>query len=61
MGKNSIISWNCRGLKSNFHELQILVSEETPVAICLQETFLKEDGRLPTIKNYTSYHTYAKA
>ena len=59
MGKNSIISWNCRGIKTNFNKVKLLVKQESPVAICLQETFLKEDDRLPIIKNYNGYHNFS--
>ena len=36
---NNILQWNCRSLKANVEELNILVDKEKPVAICLQETF----------------------
>ena len=36
---NNILQWNCRSLKANIEELNILVDKEKPVAICLQETF----------------------
>jgi exonuclease III len=32
-----IIQWNCRGLRANFEELEILIKHYEPVAICLQE------------------------
>ena len=38
---DTIIQWNCRGLKSNFDELSLLINNHKPVAVCLQETFLK--------------------
>jgi len=47
----SIIQWNCRGLRSNLEELHLLISKYKPLAICLQETFLKDNDNL-TIKNY---------
>ena len=37
-----IIQWNCRGLKTNFIEISLLVQAFLPVAFCLQETHLKE-------------------
>ena len=39
MGQNSILQWNCRGLKANFNELLILLSLFNPKICCLQETF----------------------
>ena len=38
---DTIIQWNCRGLKTNFDELSLLINDHKPVAVCLQETFLK--------------------
>ena len=39
----TIIQLNCRRLKSNFDELYLLISDHKPVAVCLQETFLKRE------------------
>ena len=41
---NTIIQWNCRGLRPNFEEICLLINNHQPVALCLQETFLKENG-----------------
>ena len=38
---NHILQWNCRSVKANFEELNLLINEKKPVAVCLQETFLK--------------------
>lgn len=38
---NTIIQWNCRGLKANYNEILILISLLSPNILCLQETFLK--------------------
>ena len=38
---HKIIQWNCRGLRSNFNDLAILLQEHSPSAVCLQETNLK--------------------
>ena len=43
---NSVIQWNCRGLRPNFDELSILVVKYNPLAICLQETFLKDTDNI---------------
>ena len=37
-----LLQWNCRGLKCNFNELQILCQDHNPLVIALQETRLKE-------------------
>ena len=34
----SILQWNCRSIKANFEELNLLINEKKPVAVCLQET-----------------------
>ena len=39
---NDILQWNCRSVKDNFEELNLLINEKKPVAVCLQETLLKE-------------------
>ena len=38
----NFIQWNCRGLKSNYEEISLLINDNNPVANCLQETFLKD-------------------
>ena len=39
--KNTIIQWNCRGLRANNDELQLLLNDYDPAVVCLQETHLK--------------------
>ena len=34
---HKIIQWNCRGLRSNYNDLAILLQEHSPSAVCLQE------------------------
>ena len=46
-----IIQWNCRGLKANINELLLLITQECPSIICLQETFLKHCDNI-NIRNY---------
>ena len=53
---NTIIQWNCRGLKINLIELSLLVQAFLPVAFCLQETHLKETDNV-NVKNYSAYNT----
>lgn len=41
--KNTIISWNCNGLFLHLEDLKLLTAEYNPIAICLQETHLKQN------------------
>ena len=50
----SIIQWNCRGIRPNLEELQLLIQNKNPMAICLQETKLNNKNCV-SIKNYSSY------
>ena len=54
-----IIQWNCRGLKTNFIEISLLVQAFLPVALCLQETHLKETDQI-NLNNYSLYSTCVK-
>ena len=51
---NHILQWNCRSVKANFEELNLSINENKPVAVCLQETFLKDSDRL-TLKCHSCY------
>ena len=51
---NKILQWNCRSVKANFEELNLLINERKPVAVCLQETFLKDSDRF-TLKYHSCY------
>ena len=52
----SILQWNCRGIKPNKPELELLIQQQHPVCICLQETMLKPNETF-SLKNYcTEYH-----
>ena len=53
--KHKIIQWNCRGLKSDYNEILLLLSLLSPSAFCLQETFLKTDDQL-NIRDFIAYH-----
>ena len=57
--KNTIIQWNCRGLKANFNEILPLLTAFNPSIVCLQETFLKENDHT-TFKDYTLYSHICK-
>ena len=43
---NSVIQWNCHGLRPNFDELSILIVKHNPLAVCLQETFPKDTDNI---------------
>ena len=53
--EDSFIQWNCRGFRNKFDEMQLLINNHNPIAICLQETLLKDNESL-SIKNYTTYN-----
>ena len=55
MAHNYIIQWNCRGLRSNREDIELLISKYSPAAICLQETLLKPN-QLQTFKHYSAYY-----
>ena len=51
----SILQWNCRGLMTYHSELCLLSQQYNPVAICLQETHIKDESRV-SFKGYTAYN-----
>ena len=51
---NHILQWNCRSVKANFEELNLLIKEKKPVAVCLQETFLKDSDKY-SLKYHSCY------
>ena len=51
---NNILQWNCRSIKANLEELNLLINEQKPVAVCLQETFLKDTDKF-TLKYHSCY------
>ena len=55
---DTIIQWNCRGFKANYDEINLLIQDYNPVAICLQETFLKTDDEF-NLKNYSIYNYFS--
>ena len=52
---NSVIQWNCSGLRPIFDELSILIVKHNPLAVCLQETFLKDTDNI-TVRGFNLYH-----
>ena len=53
--KHKIIQWNCRGLKPNYNEVSLLVSEYNPSVFCFQETFLKPDDNI-SLRGFNIYN-----
>ena len=51
------MQWNCRGFKANFYELKILCERLNPLALCLQETFLRQTG-IHHFKHYNIYNCF---
>uniref|UniRef100_UPI003980AFAE endonuclease/exonuclease/phosphatase family protein n=1 Tax=Salmonella sp. s55004 TaxID=3159675 RepID=UPI003980AFAE len=51
-----IIQWNCRGIKPNFEEIELLINDFNPTLLCFQETFLKSTDDISfnnfCLKNY---------
>ncbi|MES9881569.1 MAG: endonuclease/exonuclease/phosphatase family protein [Sedimenticola sp.] len=52
---DTIVQWNCRGIKPNKDEISLLIQDYNPIAVCLQETFLK-DTDLISFKSYAMYN-----
>ena len=55
MAHNYIIQWNCKGLRSNREDIELLISKYSPAAICLQET-LQKPGQIQSFKHYSAYY-----
>ena len=56
--KKTIIQWNCRGLRANYDELQLLVNDYDPAVVCLQETYVKEPNHV-TFRNNNRFNRFA--
>ena len=54
--KCNVIQWNCRGLRGNREQIEILIDKYNPAAICLQETRLRHDTS-QTFKYYSTYYS----
>ena len=52
---SSLLQWNCQGLRAKYEELKLLISEFSPVLICVQETMLGVNTPCP--RDYTSFRT----
>ena len=53
--KHKNIQWNCRGLKPNYNEVSLLISEYNPSVFCFQETFLKPDDNI-SLRGFNIYN-----
>ena len=53
--KHKIIQWNCRGLKPNYNEVSLLISEYNPSFLSFQETFLKPYDNI-SLKGFNIYN-----
>ena len=51
---NSIIQWNCRGLRANFTDFRLLCDNYNPIVCCLQETMLTKDDFI--IRGFNCIH-----
>ena len=54
---DNIIQWNCRGTKANLEEIELIINTYDPIAICLQETYIKPNDNF-SIKGYTHSHYF---
>ena len=51
---NNIIQWNCRGLRANFTDFQLLCDKYNPIVCCLQEAMLTKDDFI--IRGFNCIH-----
>ena len=51
---NSIIQWNCRGLRANFTDFLLLCDDYNPIVCCIQETMLTKDDFI--IRGFNCIH-----
>ena len=54
--KYNFFQWNCRGLRGSREEIELLMDEYSPAALCLQETMLKQTNE-QTFKNHHAYYS----
>ena len=56
--KIKLLQWNINGYINNFHELQLLIRDVNPDAICLQETHLSfQEKNIIIPRGYSGYFT----
>lgn len=51
---STILQWNIRGAHSNLQELQLIVENYNPTALCLQET-MQKDSNIITLRRYDHF------
>ena len=56
---NKMIQWNCKGIRANYEELQLLLNKYNSKVVYLQETFHKDKNQL-NIKHFPSYNHLCK-
>ena len=52
---NSLIEWNCRGLRPNCDEFGLLIDKHNPLEVCLQKTLSKDTDDI-TVGGCNLYH-----
>ena len=55
---NKILQWNINGYRSRKQELSLILHEEDPSCICLQELKIQNNNQLINLSNL--YKTYTK-
>src|SRR5437867_4899867 len=57
MNNKHILQWNCRGLKANLPELDLLLQTYSPAAICLQEILQNENKPINlNLRKYSHFY-----
>ena len=54
MNTQVFVQWNCRGLRANFDEIQILIQNLQPIVFCLQETKISANSTI-SLRQYTHF------
>ena len=50
----TIIQWNCRGIRPNYEEMQLIIQNHSPIVVALQETKINDNNNVK-FKNFTKY------
>lgn len=53
----SIVQWNMNGYKNNYHELLLIIKEQNPDIICIQETHVLKNSNIFYPSNFAGYFT----
>ena len=54
----TVLQWNCNGIRAHMEDLKLLIAENNPEYICLQETKQNEQ-QYQIDKNYKTYNEIA--